>query len=54
MLYYAAIFALSALTAALLGFTGAADAAAGLAKHLFVLFAVLASASLLVGLLGQP
>ena len=41
MLYYALVFLVIAIVAALLGFGGAAVAFAGIAKILFVLFLVL-------------
>jgi len=41
MLYYALVFLLSAVLAAVLGFGGIAVAFAGIAKLLFVLFLIL-------------
>lgn len=46
MLYWAVVFFVIALLAAILGFTGIALAAAGIAKILFVVFLVLFLASL--------
>lgn len=51
MLYYAVVFFVIALVAALFGFGGLAGGAVTIAKWLFVLFAVLALGSLLAGLL---
>ena len=51
MLHYAVVFFVIAMFAAVLGFSGLAVAAAGICKLLFVLFLVLASVALLVGLL---
>jgi uncharacterized membrane protein YtjA (UPF0391 family) len=48
MLYYAVIFFVIALVAALFGFTGIAAGAAGVAKVLFFVFIVLAIVSFLV------
>jgi uncharacterized membrane protein YtjA (UPF0391 family) len=48
MLYYAVIFFVIALIAALFGFTGIAAGAAGVAKVLFFVFIVLAIVSFLV------
>lgn len=50
MLYYAAVFLIIALIAALLGFGGIAASAVGIAKILFYIFLVLALLSLIVGL----
>jgi uncharacterized membrane protein YtjA (UPF0391 family) len=50
MLYYALVFLLIALIAALLGFGGIAFAAAGIAKILFFLFLALFVVSLVVHL----
>lgn len=49
MLIYAALFLIVALTAALLGFSGLAAGAAGLAKILFWLFLAIFVVSLIVG-----
>lgn len=51
MLYYAAVFFVIALIAALFGFTGIASGAVSIAKILFVLFLILAVASFLIGIL---
>src|SRR5215831_15335770 len=48
MLYYALVFLVIAIVAALLGFGGAAVAFAGIAKILFVLFLVLFLVSLVM------
>jgi uncharacterized membrane protein YtjA (UPF0391 family) len=50
MLYYALVFLLIAIVAAVLGFGGIAFAAAGIAKILFYLFLVLFVVSLIVHL----
>ena len=50
MLYYALVFFVIALVAALLGFGGVAVAFAGVAKILFVLFLILFLASLVMHL----
>ena len=52
MLKYAIIFALVALVAGALGFTGLAAAAAGIAKFLFGVFLVLALNFLVLAALG--
>jgi len=49
MLYYALVFLLIALVAAIFGFTGVYVAAAGIAKILFFLFLVLFLVSLIAG-----
>jgi uncharacterized membrane protein YtjA (UPF0391 family) len=49
MLYYAMVFLLIALVAAIFGFTGVYVAAAGIAKILFFLFLVLFLVSLVAG-----
>ena len=49
MLYWAVMFFVVALIAALFGFTGIALAAAGIAKILFFVFIALLAASLLFG-----
>ena len=53
MLNWALMFLLVALLAAILGFSGVAVAAAGIAKLLFVLFLVLFLASLVIGLVNR-
>jgi uncharacterized membrane protein YtjA (UPF0391 family) len=50
MLHYAVVFFVIALIAALFGFGGIAASAVGIAKILFVVFAILAVASFLFGL----
>ena len=50
MLYWAVIFFVVALVAALLGFGGIAVAAAGIAKLLFYIFLIFFVASLAMGL----
>jgi uncharacterized membrane protein YtjA (UPF0391 family) len=54
MLYYALVFLIIALVAALFGFTGVYVAAAGIAKILFFLFLVLFVVSLLFGRRAAP
>lgn len=49
MLHYAVVFFVIALIAALFGFGGIAASAVGIAKILFIVFAVLAIASFLFG-----
>jgi uncharacterized membrane protein YtjA (UPF0391 family) len=49
MLYWAAVFFVIALAAAVFGFGGIAASAAGIAKILFVVFLVLAVVSLIFG-----
>jgi uncharacterized membrane protein YtjA (UPF0391 family) len=49
MLYWAAVFFVIAIGAAILGFGGLAAGAAGIAKTLFIVFLVLAGLSLLFG-----
>jgi uncharacterized membrane protein YtjA (UPF0391 family) len=49
MLYWAAVFFIIALVAAVFGFGGIAASAVGVAKVLFVVFLVLAGISLLMG-----
>jgi uncharacterized membrane protein YtjA (UPF0391 family) len=49
MLYWAAVFFVIALVAAVFGFGSIAASAAGIAKVLFVVFLVLAGISLLFG-----
>jgi uncharacterized membrane protein YtjA (UPF0391 family) len=53
MLHYAVVFFVIALVAALFGFGGIASSAVGIAQILFVVFAVLALASFLFGLLRK-
>ena len=50
MVYWALMFFLVAVTAAVFGFTGVALAAAGIAKLLFFIFLVLFVVSLVAGL----
>jgi uncharacterized membrane protein YtjA (UPF0391 family) len=54
MLYYAVVFLVIALVAAIFGFTGIYVAAAGIAKILFFLFIVLFLVSLLFGRRAAP
>ncbi|CAM2163116.1 membrane hypothetical protein [Paraburkholderia sacchari] len=49
MLYYAVVFFIIAVVAAILGFGGIAAGAASIAKILFIVFVVLFIASLLFG-----
>ncbi len=53
MLHYAVVFFVIALIAALFGFGGIASSAVGIAQILFVVFAVLALASFLFGLVRK-
>jgi uncharacterized membrane protein YtjA (UPF0391 family) len=53
MLYYAAVFFVIALIAALFGFGGIAAGAVSIAKILFFIFAVLAVASFLFSLIRR-
>lgn len=53
MLYYAVVFLVIALIAALFGFGGIAASAVGIAKILFVIFIVLALASFIAGLMRR-
>jgi len=53
MLYYAVVFLVIALIAALFGFGGIAASAVGIAKILFVIFLVLALASFIAGLMRR-
>jgi uncharacterized membrane protein YtjA (UPF0391 family) len=53
MLHYAVVFFVIALIAALFGFGGIAAGAMGIGKILFLVFAVLAIASFLVGVLRK-
>ncbi|HLH39471.1 MAG TPA: DUF1328 domain-containing protein [Bryobacteraceae bacterium] len=54
MLYYAVVFLVIALVAAIFGFTGIYVAAAGIAKILFFLFIILFLVSLLFGRRAAP
>lgn len=54
MLHYSAVFFIIALIAALFGYGGIATASVGLAKILFVVFAVMAVVSFIIGLLKGP
>ncbi|MBX3192557.1 MAG: DUF1328 domain-containing protein [Labilithrix sp.] len=49
MLYWAAVFFIVALISAVLGFSGLASGAAGIAKILFFVFLVLGALSLVFG-----
>lgn len=49
MLYWAAVFFIIALVGAVLGFSGIATGAAGIAKILFFVFLVLGALSLIFG-----
>ena len=53
MLYYAGVFLVIALIAALFGFGGIAAGAVGIAKVLFFVFAVMFVVSLIAGLLRR-
>ena len=53
MLHYAVVFFVIALIAARCGFGGIAASAVGIAKILFVVFAVLAIATFLFGLIKR-
>lgn len=53
MLYYAGVFLVIALIAALLGFTGIAASAVGIAKILFFVFVLLFVVSLIFGLMRR-
>ncbi len=53
MLYYALVFFIVALVAAIFGFGGIAAGAVGIAKVLFFVFIVLAVASFLYGLIAK-
>jgi uncharacterized membrane protein YtjA (UPF0391 family) len=53
MLHYAVVFFVIALIAALFGFGGIAASAAGIGKILFIVFAVLAVASFVYGLIRK-
>jgi len=54
MLYYAFVFLIIALVAAIFGFTGVYVAAAGIAKILFFLFLILFLVSLVFGRRAAP
>lgn len=53
MLYYAAVFLVIALIAALFGFGGIAASAVGIAKILFYVFLALALLTLLTGVIRR-
>jgi uncharacterized membrane protein YtjA (UPF0391 family) len=53
MLHYAVVFFVIALIAAVFGFGGIAASAVGIGKILFLVFAVLAIASFLFGLIRK-
>jgi uncharacterized membrane protein YtjA (UPF0391 family) len=53
MLHYAVVFFVIALIAALFGFGGIAASAVGIGKILFIVFAVLALASFVFGLIRK-
>jgi uncharacterized membrane protein YtjA (UPF0391 family) len=53
MLYWAAVFLVIALVAALFGFGGIASASAGIAKILFIIFLILFVVSLIFGWRGR-
>jgi uncharacterized membrane protein YtjA (UPF0391 family) len=53
MLYYAVVFLVIALVAALLGFTGIAASAVGIARILFFIFVLLFVATLIMGLMRR-
>ena len=53
MLYYAVVFFIIALIAALFGFTGIAAGAVGIAKILFFVFVLLFVVSLIVGVMRR-
>ncbi len=53
MLYYAVVFFVIALIAALFGFTGIAAGAVGIAKILFFVFVLLFVVSLIMGLMRR-
>jgi uncharacterized membrane protein YtjA (UPF0391 family) len=54
MLYWAIVFFIIALVAALFGFGGISAAAAGIAKILFIVFLALFLISLVLGMLRRP
>jgi uncharacterized membrane protein YtjA (UPF0391 family) len=53
MLYWAVVFLVIALVAALFGFGGIAVAAAGIAKVLFFLFVIIFVVTLMMGLMRR-
>jgi uncharacterized membrane protein YtjA (UPF0391 family) len=53
MLYWAVVFLVIALVAALFGFGGIAVAAAGIAKVLFFLFVIIFVVTLIMGLMRR-
>jgi uncharacterized membrane protein YtjA (UPF0391 family) len=53
MLHYAVVFFVIALIAAVFGFSGIAASAVGIGKILFLVFAVLAIATVVFGLLRR-
>jgi uncharacterized membrane protein YtjA (UPF0391 family) len=53
MLYWSAVFFIVAIIAGVFGFLGIASAAAGIAKVLFFIFAVLFVVSLITGMRGR-
>ena len=53
MLYYAAVFFIIALIAGMLGFSGIAASASGIAQVLFFIFVVLFLVSLIAGLIRR-
>lgn len=53
MLYYALVFFIVALIAALFGFTGIAAGAVGIAKILFFVFILLFAVSLIMGMMRR-
>lgn len=53
MLYYALVFFIVALIAALFGFTGIAAGAVGIAKILFFVFILLFVVSLIMGMMRR-
>jgi len=54
MLYWALVFFVISIIAAVFGFTGIAVAAAGIAKILFYLFLILFIIALIFGMRGRP
>ena len=54
MLYWAAVFFIIAIIAAVFGFGGVAGTAVGVAKILFFIFLVLFIVSLLTGVIRRP
>jgi uncharacterized membrane protein YtjA (UPF0391 family) len=54
MLYWAAVFFIIAIIAAVFGFGGVAGTAVGIAKVLFFIFLVLFIVSLLTGVIRRP